>query len=113
MPKSILWALLLAALAAGCGQGGAQVTLAELADEQKFRDGDAVIVEGRVDMAEEPRHYWLGDDDFHRVGLRPDDAVTDHVGDTVTVRGRFSYSPEEGRWIEVESVGPTSEDVAE
>lgn len=96
--------LLLCAVIAACGQSSPRVSLEKLSDEQKFRDGDTVVVEGRVAMAEEPLHYWIEDGDFHRVGLRPDDAVADQVGEDVRVRGTFSYSPETGRWIQVERI---------
>lgn len=107
--RRLLCVLLLLVGVAACGQSSPRISLEKLSDEQKFRDGETVVVEGQVAMAEEPLHYWIEDGDFHRVGLRPEDAVTDQVGEEVKVRGTFSYSPERGRWIRVEEISRTAD----
>lgn len=88
---------------AACGDAG-PVTLAQLTDQQAAFDGSEVVVEGRVAMIDDPRHYWIEDDDFNRVGLQPPDAVSDLVGEQVTVQGTFTYSPEAGRSIRVNEI---------
>jgi len=99
--------VLLAAVA--CGDGDRRTSLAALTEQQQARDGEIVIVEGKVDRAEEPLHYWITDDEAHHVGLRPVEAVEEHVGERVTVRGRFTYSRDEGRWIEVDTINLSAE----
>ncbi len=99
-----LWvALLVLVFAPACADSDA-VSLAELSDRQASYDGRTVVVEGRVAMIEDPRHFWVEDDDFNRVGIEPGERVADHVGEQVRVRGMFSYSPDEGRSIRVEEV---------
>lgn len=86
-----------------CGNSG-PVTLEELTEQQAAYDGTEVVVEGRVAMIEDPYHFWIEDDDFHRVGLEPAKAVADHVGEQVTVQGTFTYSPDAGRSIRITEV---------
>lgn len=105
----LLCAIALVITVVACGDGDARTSLAKLTEQQQARDGEVVVVDGTVDMAEEPLHYWLTDDEAHHVGLRPIEAVEDHVGESVTVRGRFTYSRDQGRWIEIESINVRAE----
>lgn len=100
--RPLLAGLILFGLAA-CGNAG-PLTLDELTEQQAAYDGSEVVVEGRVAMIEDPYHYWIEDDDFNRVGLEPPEAVSDHVGEQVTVQGTFSYSPDAGRSIRVSEI---------
>ncbi|TVP87965.1 MAG: hypothetical protein EA348_11895 [Pseudomonadaceae bacterium] len=80
------------------------VDLPHLVAEHEAYDGRVVNVSGRVASFDEPRHYWLEDDEFHRVALLPDDSVSDKVGEQVHIIGTFSTSPDQGRRIEVTGV---------
>ncbi len=91
---------------AGCGASDAEVSLANLADYQQGYDGRDVVTEGVVRTFDDPRHYWIEDDDLNRVAIEPDRSVADHVGERVRVQGRFSASPEAGRLIEAQAVSP-------
>ena len=90
---------------AACGSD-AEVSLQVLADYQDGYDGRTVVTEGTVRTFDDPRHYWIEDDDLNRVAISPDDAVADKVGEQVRVRGLFSASPDAGRSIAVEEVSP-------
>ncbi len=105
----LVCALALVMTVVACADGDQRTSLAELIEQQQARDGDVVVVKGTVDMAEEPLHYWITDGEAHHVGLRPLEAVEDHVGERVTVRGRFSYSRDRGRWIEIETINVRAE----
>ena len=98
---------LLALLAAACATGAAApepVTLAELvADEERY-DGRVVLTEGIVRTHDAPRHFWIEDDDLHRVELVPQEEVADLVGQDVRVVGRFSFADDRGRVIELDEL---------
>lgn len=93
-----------AALLTACGGSSGEVTLEELVNHHGAFEGEVVVTRGTVQTVEEPRHYWLEDDEVNRVGLQPDERVSRLVGEDVIVRGRFSYSRDEGRWIRVDEV---------
>ncbi|WP_018935737.1 hypothetical protein [Thioalkalivibrio sp. ALJ24] len=90
-------------LLAGCGgETTSQVTLDQLAGAAADFDGEMVEVTGRVETFEDPRHYWIEDDPQNRVAISPEQTVADRVGEEVRLVGRFSYSPEDGRSLEVD-----------
>jgi len=101
--------LLLLIFTAGCGDSDAEVSLKVLADYQQGYDGRTVVTEGKVRTFDDPRHYWIEDDDLNRVAITPDDAVAEHVGQSVRVTGVFSASREAGRSIEATRVSPIAE----
>ena len=80
------------------------VELPHLVAEHKAYDGRIVTVSGRVAHFDDPLHYWLEDDAFHRVALLPDASVSAMTGDQVRVTGKFTTSPDQGRQIEVTEV---------
>ncbi len=80
------------------------VDLPHLVAEHEAYDGRVVNVSGRVASFDDPRHYWLEDDEFNRVALMPDESVSDKVGEQVRIIGAFSTSPDQGRQIEVTGV---------
>jgi hypothetical protein len=96
--------LFVAALLAGCGP--ARHSLGQLAAHQEAYDGQEVTTSGTVRSFEEPSgtYYVLEDAFDDRVELTPADRVADLVGKTVTVTGRFSVDPAQGRVIAVDSV---------
>ncbi len=108
------FALLAAAalLATGCNplEEPREAPLAQLVALQDDHDGRTVITEGEVKTFEEPRHYWIEDDRLNRVGLVPDEAAREHLGQRVRITGRFHYSAETGRRIEVEEISALPSD---
>jgi hypothetical protein len=98
---------LLIVLSGGCSAvdlGPVPVTLSELVAEQDRYDGRHVIAEGLVRTFDDPRHYWIEDDDVNRVEIVPEDAVADHVGAVVRVTGRFTFRDDEGRRITIDEL---------
>ena len=106
MIKSATAAALLALLLSGCGgeSGPREATLAVLANEGEAHDGDRVATQGVVRHFEEPLHYWIEDEDLHRVEIFPHDAIAPHLGERVRVEGEFAFSREAGRSLTVDSV---------
>ena len=104
LPLALLFLMLPA-----CGDAGPEISLERLTQEQAARDGETVVVEGVVASHDDPRHFWIEDDDFNRVGLEPEGRVADHVGERVRVRGAFSYSPDTGRSIRIEELTRVAE----
>lgn len=93
-----------ALLAAACGGGIAEVTLAELTTDQEGYDGRFVRVEGIVRAFEDPPHAWIEDAELNRVELQPLGSVEPHVGERIRVEGRFTFRDDEGRRIVVEDL---------
>lgn len=99
--------LLLALTATACGEPDSSATELHLADLVRFQDrydGDMVATSGRVNMFDDPEHYWIEDDAINRVRVVPHEAVSDLVGRHVRVLGRFEYDSGEGRVITARSV---------
>lgn len=94
-----------AALLLGCGGGDdgppSEVALVDLVVDQDTHEGELVTTQGVVRTFDEPRHYWIEDDDQNRVELVPQDRVSSHLGDRIEVTGRFTFRDDEGRRIEV------------
>ncbi|RUO25311.1 hypothetical protein CWE09_00820 [Aliidiomarina minuta] len=97
LPVSLL--LLLAACS-----GATEVSLANLVNQEYSLDGRTVLTKGVVRTFEEPRHYWIEDEQLNRVSIEPDAAVRDLVGERVEVSGRFTVSREQGRVIQAQRV---------
>jgi hypothetical protein len=96
-----------AAVLLGCSGGDgppSEVALVDLVVEQDTHEGELVTTEGVVRTSDEPRHYWIEDDDQNRVELVPQDRVSPHLGDRVEVTGRFTFRDDEGRRIEVDQL---------
>ncbi len=82
----------------------AEVPLPVLANEPSAHDGSRVATQGVVRHFEEPLHYWIEDEDLHRVEIFPHDTIASHLGERVRVVGHFAFSPEEGRSLTIDSV---------
>lgn len=95
-------------LAAGCGgeEGLREVPLPVLAGNPEAHDGARVATRGVVRHFEAPLHYWIEDEDFHRVELFPHEMAAPHLGEEVRVEGRFRFSTGEGRRLELERIAP-------
>jgi len=90
-----------------CGDGESPVAKLRLEDLVRFAgryDGERVTSAGIVRSHSDPEHYWIEDDELHRVEVRPPSAVAAHLGERVRIVGRFYYSRKQGRTIEVERI---------
>ncbi|MCC5871951.1 MAG: hypothetical protein JJU22_06105 [Gammaproteobacteria bacterium] len=88
----------------GCSGPPADVALEVLVSQQADFDGRLVRTTGTVREFDPPHHVWIEDAALNRVELEPIDRVESHVGETVTVTGRFSFVPDRGRRIRIEAV---------
>ena len=104
MLSRVLTVMVLGVLAACAQTAPVAVDLAVLADQQEAWHGRLVEVSGVVETYPDPRHYWVEDEAVNRVELWPPEGWSDLVGQTVTVRGRFTFVEGEGRRIHVEEV---------
>ncbi|WP_192034615.1 hypothetical protein [Halomonas sp. YLGW01] len=112
--KSMLHVLVIPCLLALAGCGGADevmpVPLPVLAAEPAAYDGKRVATSGVVRSFAPPRHYWIEDQDLHRVEIVPPERVAAHLGREVSVVGRFRFTPDAGRRLEVEALEPLTVD---
>lgn len=97
---------LLALSACGGNDEAKPVPLPVLAENPAAYDGERVVTQGVVRRFDAPLHYWIEDQDLHRVELFPHEVIAPHLGRDVRVVGRFSFSPDEGRQLVLESVTP-------
>jgi len=102
--------LLFVVLLAGCAEERvSEVTLDQLAGAPTAFDGERVRTRGTVQAIEDPEHYWIETTPRNRLAVRPGSAVADRVGESVVVVGRFTWHPERGRRLELQSVSPAQE----
>jgi hypothetical protein len=102
--------LLVSAAIAGCAEERvSEVTLDQLTGAPTVFDGERVRTRGVVQSLDDPEHYWIETSPRNRLAVRPGSAVADRVGESVEVVGRFSWHPERGRRLELQSVLPASE----
>lgn len=101
-----LLATLCLAVLVGCGRSSdpTEVSLAELAERPAAYNGRVVRTRGTVRGFDDPRHYWLEDENMNRVGLIPVDRVAPHLGRQITVLGQFSYARDQGRRLRVGTI---------
>jgi len=97
-------AVLITAIAVGCGGGGIkQVSLAQLAENQEVYDAEQISTSGVV--REEPNGhgglaFLLSDRRGDLVELEPARKAAPYIGRRVAVSGRFELDPRVGRVIE-------------
>ncbi|MDT8880542.1 hypothetical protein RSO68_13775 [Halomonas saccharevitans] len=99
--------LLFAALSlTGCGdeEGVAEVPLPVLADNPAAHDDSRVATQGVVRHFDDPLHYWIEDEDLHRVEIFPHERIAPYLGEAVRVKGHFRFSPTEGRRLTLERI---------
>jgi hypothetical protein len=99
-------ALLVTLLLVGCGDDEtiSEVPLPVLATNPAAHDENRVATQGVVRHFEDPLHYWIEDEDLHRVEIFPHKMIAPHLGESVRVVGRFRYSTSEGRRLTLESL---------
>lgn len=95
---------------AACGSTE-PVSLGALASNPDAYTGDQVSTHGVVQRFVDPTgsYYVLQDAQLHRVELRPASRVSGDAGREVNVTGSFTFSPDAGRFIDVESVSPSGD----
>lgn len=86
-----------------CDTDPQEVSIAQLARQQRDYDGRVVLTLGVLRSHDSPRHYWIADAADNRVELLSRDDLSPHTGRTLTVQGRFRYTADLGRRIEVAS----------
>ena len=95
----------MAFMLAACGDGGIRdVTLAELVADEGEYAGDQVRIRGTIVGFENPEHYVIEDAHSNRVEIVPLERIAEYVGRAVEVTGRFSFSENRGRVLELEEV---------
>ncbi len=104
-PYSLLVsAVVMLALLGACSETTTDIPLATLVAQQAEYDGQALSTTGIVRTFDEPRHYWIEDDELNRVAIEPDEAVSDYVGERVRVTGDYRADRETGRVLEAAEV---------
>lgn len=101
--------LSLVLLLAACNDQADVVDLATLVERQADYNGQRIETQGTVATFEDPRHYWIEDDNFNRVAIEPDSAVAELVGDEVRVIGEFTADRAVGRILYVDEVVPVAD----
>lgn len=108
---SLLLAAVTPLLLSACSDesGPVEATLAELVAKQEDHDGRLVQTGGLVRRFGEAEgatrlHYVVEDEEANRVALVPNDIAERYTEQEVVVVGRFRFSEEEGRSIEVERI---------
>ena len=97
---SIMAATLLAGLVIGAcdeNEKAIEVSLDLLSNSPANYNGRQVLTRGKVQRFEDPLHYWIEDEDLHRVEIFPQVKVAPYLGETVVVRGQFSFESTAGR----------------
>ena len=88
-----------------CGEERpAEVPLPVLVSQQAAYQDSLVVTQGMVRGFDDPRHYWIEDQDLNRVEIFPHEQVAPHLGKRVRVIGRFSYVPDKGRALTLEDI---------
>ncbi|MCC5854132.1 MAG: glucose-inhibited division protein B [Idiomarina sp.] len=98
--------VLLSASLSACVEAPRDVPLQVLVQEAATLDGRMVRTNGNLRVYEDPRHYWIEDDNFHRIAVMPEHVVSEFVGQQIEVTGRFRASAESGREIQVHEAVP-------
>lgn len=91
------------AMVLGCERQAAEVSIDELARRPAVYRDHRVVTTGELRYHAPPAHYWIESAAGARVevlGLRNPDLL---LGSDVRVSGRFRYSRDRGRRIEVET----------
>lgn len=90
--------------ACGGETASSEVPLPVLVNQSAAYDGERVATQGVVRHFDDPLHYWIEDEDLHRVEIFPHASIAPHLGDEVRVVGVFSLGESGGRSMEVEDV---------
>lgn len=80
-----------------------------MADQESY-EGELVTTEGVVTAVSDApgggAYHVLEDADANRVLLVPDSVAARYVGQRVSVTGRFTFDPDQGRQVQVERIDP-------
>lgn len=108
--SSVLGVAAIVLLLAACGSGGIRdVTLGQLVADEREYSGDQVRLRGTVVRFENPEHYVVEDERSNRVEVRPLEDIAPFDGMLVEVTGRFTFSEDRGRLLELEEVEAVDE----
>jgi hypothetical protein len=100
-----LTTLIVSTLLSACGDPApVRTSLSALTAAQLDFDGRAVVVIGTLRTFDSPRHYWIENESPDRVALESADELAPYVGQTVEVRGIFTYERNAGRRIKVKAL---------
>ena len=103
-PASLVLSAMVMLALLGCSETTADIPLATLVAQQAEYDGQTLSTHGIVRTFDEPRHYWIEDDELNRVAIEPDEAVSDYVGERVRVTGDYRADRKTGRVLEAAEV---------
>lgn len=104
-PSSVLLSVVVVlSLLGACSDTTTDVPLARLVEQQAEYDGQTLSTTGIVRTFDEPRHYWIEDDDLNRVAIEPDESVSDYVGERIRVTGDYRADRKTGRILEATQV---------
>lgn len=100
----VLSVVVMLSLLGACSDTTTEIPLATLVEQQAEYNGQTLSTSGIVRTFEEPRHYWIEDDDLNRVAIEPDEAVSDYLGERVRVTGDYRADRKTGRVLEATEV---------
>lgn len=103
-PASLVLSAMVMLALLGCSETTADIPLATLVAQQAEYDGQTLSTHGIVRTFDEPRHYWIEDDELNRVAIEPDEAISDYVGERVRVTGDYRADRKTGRVLEAAEV---------
>ncbi|QEA37762.1 glucose-inhibited division protein B [Pistricoccus aurantiacus] len=84
-----------------CGEERpAEVPLPVLVSQQAEYQNALVATQGVVRSFDNPRHYWIEDEDLNRVEILPQEQIAPYLGQEVRVVGRFGL--DNGRKLTLE-----------
>lgn len=83
--------------------------MAQLSAQQERYAGAQITTSGRVQAFTDSggTYYVLTDEAENRVALAPTEDAAGYSGKQVTVTGRFDFSPEQGRRIQIDTIRAT------
>lgn len=100
----VLSVVVMLSLLGACSDITTDIPLAALVDQQAEYNGQTLSTTGIVRTFDEPRHYWIEDEDLNRVAIEPDEVVSDYLGERVRVTGDYRADRETGRVLEATEV---------
>lgn len=87
-----------------CSETDTEYSLQLIVSEQHSFDGRSLTTFGVVRDYDDPKHYWIEDEQLNRVALEPHSSVAGFVGREVVVTGRFMLNEHGGRLLKVREI---------